>query len=80
MFSMDHNKRFLRHAVTDNRTIKNTKTDQNDMKQFSSRAVSCDCEEQTQIQAFTRRSSSSPIPSCKLSSDRERQSPRLLTR
>ncbi len=79
MFSMGHKKRFLRHAVTDNRTIKTTKTDQNDMKPFSSRAVSCDCEEQTQIQAFIRRSSS-PIPSCKLSSDRERQSPRLLTR
>ncbi len=63
--TMGHKSRFLRHAVTDNRTIiytKNATLLRNETILF----VRCnpnlpnpyDCEEQTQIQAFIRRSSS----------------------
>ncbi len=63
MFTMGHNKGFLRHAVTDNRTIKYTKLQHSyDCKLFYSCTVILTTVKQTQIQAFIGRSSS-PDPS-----------------
>lgn len=60
LFAMGHKRHFLRHAVADNKTIKYTKNTTQIL------LVCCnpnlpnpyDCEEQTQIQAFIRWSSS----------------------